>query len=60
MGFVEADQSAELCASSDCHDALQSYPSIPSVRPTKVFSKTNGRSGCGKQHGSLLVTCALM
>ena len=47
MEFVEADQSADLCASSNCHDALQLYPSISSVRPTEVFSKTNGHSGCG-------------
>ena len=42
VGDAEAGQSAEACASSDGHDA---YPSIPSARTTKIFSKTNGRSG---------------
>ena len=32
VGDAEAGQSAEACASSNGHDALELYPSIPSAR----------------------------
>lgn len=53
--FKRARMPKPLPAGFDCHDALS--PSIASVKSTKGFSKTNGRSG---GEWSLLVTSALM